>query len=123
MIKRLFILTFIVAVVANSAAAVASQMNGGTCSMSCCKAAHDPSRDVAPARLRCMVDCNQPASTIPSPTTALLSASQKKTATSGCFSSSSETVSYIRHIRFPNSPTRSITGCSSRYLETGTLLI
>jgi hypothetical protein len=123
MIRRVLILTFLAAVVTNSVGTVSPQMDGERCAMSCCRIPQKPNRDVAPARVRCLVDCNQPASTTPSPTTAVTSATQKKTNTSGCLVGTPETLSYIQHIRFPKSPTRSIAGCSSRYLQTGALLI
>jgi hypothetical protein len=123
MYKRLFILAFIVAVAANSVSAVSPQLAGERCVMSCCRTAQKPDRDIAPARLRCLVNCSQPASTSPSPASVLTAPSQKKTNTGECVITAPQPVSYIQHIRFPKSPTRFIAGNSTRYLETGTLLI
>ncbi|MFY9610533.1 MAG: hypothetical protein WAU45_18225 [Blastocatellia bacterium] len=123
MIKRLIILAFIATVGANSVGAVSPQMDGDRCVMSCCRKAQQPGRDVEPARLRCLVNCSQPAGTSPSPATGLTSSQQKKANTNACLVSRPETISYIQHTRFPKSPTRSISGCSNRYLEIGALLI
>jgi len=123
MFKRLFILAFVVAVTANSVSAVSPQLAGERCVMSCCRTAQNANRDVAPARLRCLVDCSQPASTSPSPASALTAPSQKKSNAVESLTTASQPVSYVQHIRFPKSPTRSIAGNSARYLETGTLLI
>jgi hypothetical protein len=122
MLKRLFILAFIAATTANSIGAVSSQV-GERCVMSCCSTAQRANRDVTPARLRCMVDCGQPASTSPTPSTALTAASQKKTQFNESPSIGLHRLTYAEQARFPKSPTRSIDGNSARYLETGTLLI
>lgn len=123
MIKRLIILAFLTTVGANSVGAVSPQMDGARCVMNCCRMARQPGRDVEPARLRCLVDCGQPTGTTPSQATGLTSAQHKKTTPNACLVSRPATISYIHHTRFPKSPTRSISGCSNRYLEICALLI
>ena len=123
MLKRLLILIFVATVGANSAGAVSAQMSGDRCVMSCCRVAPQARRDVTPARLRCLLDCNQPTGTSPGLVTGLTTVLQKNTDTSECPTRSPETLSYIQQIRFPKSPTRSMAGSSSRYLEIGNLLI
>ena len=123
MLKRLLIITFVLALAADSASTVASQLSGERCVMSCCKTAQRADRDLTPARLRCLVDCGQPTSTSPSPVSALAAPSQKRITAVEWQPTEPRLISYIQHIRFPNSPTQFIAGNSSRYLATGTLLI
>ena len=123
MIKRLIILAVIAAVGVSSVEAISPQLDGDRCEMSCCKKPQQPGRDAEPARLRCLIDCSQPAGTSPSPSIGFVSAQQKKNNANPCVVSRPEAIFYIQHIRFPKSPTRSITGCSTRYLEIGVLLI
>ena len=123
MIRRLLILAFLITVGANSVGAVSPHMDGDGCAMACCKAARQTGPDSAPARLRCLVDCNQPAGTSTSSGTEITFAAQKKAGTNGFLVNAPETLSYIQHARFPKSPTRFLAGCTDRYLETGTLLI
>lgn len=122
MIKVLIILGLVATVGADSVWAVSLQVEGDRCLMSCCRKAQKPGRDLE-QRLRCLVDCGQPTGTSPSPATGMTAAQQKKADPPAGLVGRPEPIPYIQHTRFPKSPTRSISGCSNRYLEIGALLI
>src|SRR5947199_4444366 len=124
MLKRLLIIGFILAVAGNSLAAVSPHMEGeGGCSMTCCRAAHEGGQQTLLSRICCKFGCKQPAGNHSAPSTNLFSETRHKASPIAQFAFTPELALYIRQTRFPTSPTRSIVGSSTRFLETGSLLI
>jgi hypothetical protein len=125
MIRRVSILTFLLLLGANSISGVSAQPESeGGCTMACCKAALQGGSGSALPKLYCKLECKEPAST---------NGSSGASVTSGAARSESpashnnkvipDPAFYLTQVRFPHSPTRHLAGCSSRFLETGSLLI
>ena len=116
-------MAFLTAVTANALAAVSPHQDGeGGCSPTCCKAARENRQNANLSTLCCALDCKQPAGTHSSATNVTASA-QRQRCPVAHFVSRLETVLYNQQTRFPDSPTRAVSGSSNRYLETGALLI
>jgi hypothetical protein len=123
--RLLLILCFMGSVSFNSLAGVFPHTPGdGGCSAGCCEAARRKGPNSKASSLCCMVDCAQPGHTNSSPSaTQDYRAIQKKQSAARQTLWKLDTDPAVRHFRFPNSPTRNISGSSDRYLETGTFLI
>src|SRR5713226_4131962 len=64
MIRKLFILAFVVSVAGNSLAAVSPHMDGdGGCRADCCRAARHNEPQATLSKLCCLTQCNQPRET------------------------------------------------------------
>src|SRR5215472_7276985 len=123
MIRRLSLLTFLLLFAGNSISGTSPHFDGeGGCSMECCKAAHENGDQSLGPKLCCKVECKQPAGTQASP-----SAGEAYATRSVSLPTTSDAsvvvVHYLNQARFPDSPTRHISGSCRRFLETGTLLI
>jgi hypothetical protein len=121
MTRRLLIIAFVLSVAASSLAAI-SQADE-TCVMACCKRATlTPFRsDVA--SFCCAVHCTEPGGTNPASTTVISSPAPEKRGSAQLAPATYTNVLYIRQARFPQSPTPRIAGCTTRYLDTHSLLI
>src|SRR5437868_10029081 len=119
MLKRLLIFGFILAVTGNSLAAVSPHLEGDAgCSMSCCRAAHEGGQQTLLSKICCKSNCKQPAGNQSAPSTNLFSEMRHKAFPAAQFTFASELALYIQQTRFPASPTRSLVGSSTRFLET-----
>jgi hypothetical protein len=124
MAKLLLTSLFIVVTIGNSLAAVSPHLEGdGGCAMSCCQAAHDDGQHALLSKICCKFDCKQPADTTTSSSANSIILAQHKVSADAHFIFAIENTQYIKHARFPKSPTRNIAGSSNRFLETGSLLI
>lgn len=124
MIKRIFTLIFILTIVGNALAAFPPHSDGeGGCSTECCQTARQDGAGAVLSRLCCITECPQPAENSGSTTTTVILTLQQPGGFADCFLPTPEPASYIRQTRFPSSPTRSLHGSSTRYLDTGSLLI
>lgn len=66
MIRKLFILAFVLSVAGNLLGAVLPCIEGdGGCSAKCCQAVRQNRKDANMSKLRCIVDCNQSRTTNP----------------------------------------------------------
>src|SRR5262249_36476287 len=123
MIRRLSILTFLLLFGGNSISGTSPHFDGeGGCSMECCKAAHENGDQSLGPKLCCKVECKRPAGTQDSSSTSLASATRSGSPPRA-LNGSLGVVHYLNQTRFPDSPTRHISGSCRRFLETGTLLI
>ena len=124
MIRKLFILAFVLSVAGNSLAAVLPCIEGdGGCSAKCCQAARQNRRDANVSKLRCIVDCNQSGTTnLPSPTVSVVAERDGKAGE--CLSTlrvaAAPSLYSAIALRSKNSLT---TGSIDVYLRTRTLLI
>src|SRR5262245_48119617 len=123
MIRRLSILVFLLSLAGHSICGTSSLFDGGGgCSMECCKAAHQNSDQSFGPKLCCKVDCKEPGGTQVSPSTGVASATRSVSVPT-ISDTSLNAAHYLDQVRFPNSPTRHISGSCRRFLETCTLLI
>src|SRR5262249_46551599 len=128
MVKRLLIILFLIAVTCNSLTAFPPHRDGeGGCGAECCAAARQAAGQNGPiatiSGICCITECQQSAETT-TPAAAFNNLNtQPLSALAGFFLSTPDQNSYLKHARFPISPTRYLDGSSNRYLDTGSLLI
>lgn len=122
--KWLLTIWFLVATAGNSLAAVTPHLEGDAgCEMSCCRKAHQAGPESLPSKICCKLECEQPASVPSSATIAATTSTQDQAPADVWFVRLPEVGHYLKQTRFPDSPNRRINGSSSRFLETGALLI
>jgi len=124
MVKRLVTILFLVAVVGNSLNALPPHRDGaGGCGPECCEAARHGGPAATISGICCITECPQSAETSTSAPALTNLEPRQMSGLGACFLSTSDQESYFRRARFPISPTRYLDGSSSRYLDTGSLLI
>jgi hypothetical protein len=124
MVKRLITILFLVSVIGNSLAALPPHRDGeGGCGSECCEAARHDGPVATISGICCITECPQSAETTKSATAIVDLRPQQPDGLAGCFLSTSDQNPYLQYARFPASPTRFLHGSSSRYLDTGSLLI
>jgi hypothetical protein len=124
MVERLITIIFLMAVAANSLAALPPHRDGeGGCGAECCEAARHDGPVATISGICCITECPQPAETARSAAASIELKPQQLSGPAAGFLSTSNQASYLQHARFPDSPTRFLHGSSSRYLDTGSLLI
>jgi len=128
MVKRLLIILFLLAVTGNSLAAFPPHRDGeGGCGVECCEAArYATGQDESVATISgicCITECQQSAETTTSAGALNNPKPQSLSGPAGFLFSTPDQDSDLQHARFPVSPTRFLHGSSSRYLDTGSLLI
>jgi hypothetical protein len=122
MTRRLLILAFLMSVSVNSLTAAPLFMDGSACATGCCKKTRF-NRDSSPSsQLCCLLDCSQP---VDSTGGSLRISVQPpvREASMEAGESAAGQVAYLRSVRFPSSPTRSIRGSTHHFLDNATLLI
>jgi hypothetical protein len=122
--SRLLLLVFIMMVACNSFAAVTPHADGeGGCSEACCRNAREGGSASALSRLRCLMNCEQPAAhhTVP-PANAFAGEQQKERppAIAVLGAATARALAYLSTRRRSGPPARA---SLSLYLQTGTLLI
>ena len=123
MIRRLSILAFALSFIGNSISDASPHLDGeGGCPMACCIAAHGDGASSLGPKLCCKVDCKQPAGTRVS-STAGVACATRSVSPRITPDADPGVIHYLSQTRFPNSPTRYLSGSCRRFLETGTLLI
>ena len=123
MIRKLFILAFVVSVAGNSLAAVSPHADGeGGCAADCCRAARHNKPEATLAKLCCLTRCNQPGETQGSPATSLLSYGPDER-TPSLVGVCIEDVYSAQPWEAWHSPAGLIVQSTHIYLTTGTLLI
>lgn len=120
--RRLLILIFVVSVVGDSAAAIAPHMDGEGCSAECCQAARQNRPDANMSKLRCIVDCNQPAGTSSPVSVASIVGERHAKPDGGLIALRVDAAPSLRSITF-RSKNNLTAGSIDVYLRTGTLLI
>jgi hypothetical protein len=124
MAKWLLTILFLVATAGNSLAAVSPHLEGDAgCEMRCCYKAHQAGPQSLPAKFCCKLQCEQPASVPATTTTVATTPTQDRAPAAVWLVRVPELAHYLKQARFPHSPTHSINGSSSRFLETGAFLI
>lgn len=124
MIRKLFILAFVLSVAGNAVAAVLPCIEGdGGCSTKCCHAARQNRKDANMSKLRCIVDCNQ-SGTSNSPLPAVSAVAERDGKAGECLSTirvaAAPSLYSAIALRSKNSLTA---GSIDVYLRTRTLLI
>ena len=124
MFKRLVTILFLITVVGNSMAVIPPHRDGeGGCGAECCAAARQEGPTAIVSAICCITECQGAAeTTTPTVTYTVLKQQQLSTAVH-CTPALSNQNFYLQYARFPISPTRFLHGSSSRYLDTGSLLI
>jgi len=124
MVKRLVTILFLVAVVGNSLTAIPPHRDGaGGCGPECCETARHDGPAATISGICCITECPQSAETSTSATALISPKPRQMSGLAACFLSISDQESYLQRAGFPISPTRYLDGSSSRYLDTGSLLI
>lgn len=124
MVKRLFTILFLIAVAGNSLTAIPPHRTGeGGCAAECCEAAHQEGPVATISGVCCITECPQSAETSRSAASLTDIKLRQLSGLAGILFSTSDQNSYLQYARFPVSPTRFLHGSSSRYLDTGSLLI
>jgi|SRR5438270_6309167 len=124
MARWLLITLFLVVTTGNSLAAVSPHLEGDAgCAMSCCHQAHQAGPQSLPSKICCTLECEQPAGIPASATIAVNSSTQDRGPADVWFVRIPAAAHYLQQARFPHSPTRRLDGSSTRFLETGALLI
>ncbi|HYP29019.1 MAG TPA: hypothetical protein VE262_20075 [Blastocatellia bacterium] len=125
---RLLLLVFIIVVACNSFAAVTPHADGeGGCSTACCRNAREGNSTSAVSRLRCLMNCEQPAGhQAASPANAFSSERQKERAPASVMFATGPALG--RAFSLAHSGARRETFAPARapvslYLQTGSLLI
>ena len=124
MIRKLFILGFVLSVAGNSLGAVLPCIEGGGgCSAKCCQAVRQNRRGANMSKLRCIVDCNQSRTTnLPSLAGSVVA--QRHGKADACLSALRVAAATSLGLPIALRSKNSLTTCSiSVYLRTRTLLI
>src|SRR5262249_44490539 len=124
MFKRLITILFLVAMVCNSLSVIPPHHDGeGGCGEECCAAARQQGPTATISAICCITECRGSAETPTREVSPPALNQQQLGAPVDCAPALSSQISYLQSARFPVSPTRFLHGSSSRYLETGSLLI
>jgi hypothetical protein len=124
MFKRLVTILFIITIAGNSLAVIPPHRDGeGGCSAECCIAARRDGPAATISAICCITECQGPAETTTSTFTSTVLKQQQLSAPVDFTPALSPQNFYFQYARFPISPTRFLHGSSSRYLDTGSLLI
>jgi hypothetical protein len=124
MFKRLVTILFIITMVSNSLAVIPPHRDGeGGCGADCCAAARKDGPTATISAICCITECQESAETTSSTVTSTVFKQQQLSALVDCTPAISPQSFYLQYANFPVSPTRFLHGSSSRYLETGSLLI
>jgi hypothetical protein len=124
MFKRLVTILFIITVVGNSLAVIPPHRDGeGGCGAECCTAARQEGPAATMSAICCITECQGSAETTTLSATFTVLKQQQLSAPIDSTPALSPQNFYLQYARFPISPTRFLHGSSSRYLDTGSLLI
>jgi hypothetical protein len=124
MVKRLITTFFLVAVIGNLFIAIPPHTDGeGGCGADCCEAARSDGSQATISGVCCITECQQSAEILSLSLTLAGISPQPINVFQASLLSISDQSSYLQNARFPDSPTRFLHGSSSRYLDTGSLLI
>jgi hypothetical protein len=124
MFKRLVTTLFLVAMVCNSLSVIPPHRDGeGGCGAECCMAARQDGPTATISAICCMTECRESAETTAPAIAPTAHKQQQLSAPVDCATALSSQTFYLQYAKFPVSPTRFLQGSSSRYLETGSLLI
>jgi len=124
MFKRLVTTLFLVAMVCNSLSVIPPHRDGeGGCGAECCAAARQQGPTATMSAICCIIECRESAETTTPAVSFTTFKQQQLSAPVDCAPAFSSQTFYLQHAKFPFSPTRFLHGSSSRYLETGSLLI
>jgi hypothetical protein len=124
MLKRLVTTFFLIAMVCNSVSIIPPHRDGeGGCGEECCAAARQEGPTATISAICCITECRESAETTTPAVSATSLKQQQLIAPLECASALSPQSFYLQSAKFPVSPTRFLHGSSSRYLETGSLLI
>jgi hypothetical protein len=124
MFKRLITTLFLATMVCNSLSVIPPHRDGGGgCGAECCAAARQRGPTATISAICCITECRESAeATTPAVSSTALK-QQQLSAPVDCAPTLSPQTFYLQFAKFPISPTRFLHGSSSRYLETGSLLI
>jgi hypothetical protein len=124
MLKRLVTILFLVAMGCNSLSVIPPHRDGeGGCGAECCAAARREGPTATISAICCMTECRESAeTTTPAVSPTALKQQQLSAPVDFALTLSPQNF-YLQYVKFPVSPTRFLHGSSSRYLETGSLLI
>src|SRR5262245_7865248 len=124
MIKQLVTTLVLVGMVCNSLSVIPPHRDGeGGCGAECCMAARQEVPTATISAICCMTECRGSGETT-APAVAPTALKQLQlSAPVDCAPALSSQTFYLQYAKFPISPTRFLHGSSSRYLETGSLLI
>jgi hypothetical protein len=124
MFKRLITILFLVAMASNSLSVIPPHQDGeGGCGMECCAAARQQGPTATISAICCITECRGSAETTTPAVSPTILKQQQLSAPVDCAPALSSQSFYLQFAKFPVSPTRFLHGSSSRYLETGSLLI
>jgi hypothetical protein len=124
MFKRLVTILFLVAMVCNSLSVIPPHRDGeGGCGADCCAAARQEGPSATISAICCITECRESAETTTPAVSPTVLKQQQQSAPVDCAPALSPQTFYLQYAKFPVSPTRFLHGSSSRYLETGSLLI
>jgi len=124
MFKRLVTILFLVAMVCNSLSVIPPHRDGeGGCGSECCAAARQQGPTATISAICCIIECRESAETTTPAVSFTTFKQQQLSAPVDCALPLSPKSFYLQYAKFPVSPTRFLHGSSSRYLETGSLLI
>src|SRR5262249_47117092 len=124
MFKRLVTTLFLVAMACNTLSVIPPHREGeGGCGAECCMAARQQGPTATISAICCITQCRESAETTPPAFSPTALKQQKRSAPIVCAPAFPPKTFYLQYAKFPVSPPRSLHGSSSRYLETGSLLI
>ena len=124
MLNRLVTTLFLVAMVCNSLSVIPPHRDGeGGCGAECCAAARQQGPTATISAICCITECRESAETTTAAVASTAFKQQQLSAPVECAPALSPQTFYLQYAKFPVSPTRFLHGSSSRYLETGSLLI
>src|SRR5215813_9810531 len=120
MFKRLVTIIFLVAMVCNSLSVIPPHRDGeGGCGEECCMAARQQGPTATISAICCITECRGAAETTTPAVSSTVLKQQQLSAPVDCAPALCSQSFYLQFAKFPVSPSRSIHGSSSRYLETG----
>jgi len=124
MFKRLVTIIFLVAMACNTLSVIPPHRDGeGGCGEECCMAARQQGPTSTISAICCITECQGWAETTTPAVSSTVLKQQQLSAPVDCAPGLSPRTFYLQYTKFPLSPTRFLHGSSSRYLETGSLLI
>jgi hypothetical protein len=122
MTRRVLILAFLMSVSVNLLTAAPLFMDSSACATGCCKKIRF-NRDSSPSsQLCCLLDCSQPVDSTGGSPRISVQPPVRETSVESAESAASR-VTYLRRVRFPSTPTRSIRGSTHHFLDNAALLI
>lgn len=124
MFKRLVTILFITTMIGNSLAVIPPHRDGeGGCGAECCETARQGGTVAIISAICCITECRESAEITTTAITFTVLKQQRLSEPADCTPGLSAQNFYLLYARFPISPTRFLHGSSSRYLDTGSLLI